>query len=340
VKDRVDSRPKIVAYGALYVVSLVILVSYSFGHTGQALVRVDAYTGMLILLLAIIPQASRISKLVFSGEKVKIDLETPKQRLQQDVEHIDSQTETANLPEEVRRDFGNRERPRNQTVSDLSSRLPDAEGADPITTIANLTSEIEARLREILLSEGLSPDEKATLQFLANQARENELIQSETANAIETLWSIRNRLVHGGAVDREDAETIALAGTKVLDTLQNYLEVSEVTEVHLREILAENPELVEPGFEIRSVEERVGNAHIDVIGEDASGETVVVELKLRPITEEVVKQAQRRLETWKTTRSDQTARGIIVAPDVESGAKESLDQSAIEFRELKTIYGK
>lgn len=105
------------------------------------------------------------------------------------------------------------------------------------------------------------------------------------------------------------------------------------TEDDLQALLAEKPELVEPGFRVWSRERASRRGPMDLYGEDAEGHRVVVEVKRRAAAVQDVEQLRRYVEKERDAREDEV-RGILVAPSVSDKARRYLADLGLEFREV------
>lgn len=108
----------------------------------------------------------------------------------------------------------------------------------------------------------------------------------------------------------------------------------------MRDVLVENPWLIEDGLRILEVEKPVGDGYVDIYALDASGRHVLVELKRVTATREAVLQLYKYVETYKKERGE-TPRGILVAPSFAPTALETLAKLKLEYRyvDLKKLWG-
>jgi RecB family endonuclease NucS len=122
------------------------------------------------------------------------------------------------------------------------------------------------------------------------------------------------RQVSAFAVD--DGETLSLTGS----------------EADLRQRILESPELVEPGFQPLVTERRTAAGAVDIFGEDADGNVVVVELKRKRVGPDAVGQLSRYVEALeRDLHAGATVRGILVAPSVTERARRMLADRGLEF---------
>jgi hypothetical protein len=119
------------------------------------------------------------------------------------------------------------------------------------------------------------------------------------------------------------------------------------TEADLRNRIADEPEIVEDGFEVVEFERRSVAGAMDVFGRDSEGRPVVVELKRRRVGPDAVGQLSRYVEAVRREadpsgpgggdgdgRESETAgrvRGVLVAPSVTPRAEELLEHEGFEF---------
>ncbi|MFC7200015.1 endonuclease NucS [Halospeciosus flavus] len=132
---------------------------------------------------------------------------------------------------------------------------------------------------------------------------------------VEILFEEIHALVR---YDAEDVEELELTGT----------------EEDLRQRILDDPSLVEAGFEAEETEYQTDAGAADIVGTDAEGHTVVVELKRRRVGPKAVGQLKRYVDAVRRTE-DEAARGILVAPSVTDTAHELLDEEGLEFVSLE-----
>jgi len=116
----------------------------------------------------------------------------------------------------------------------------------------------------------------------------------------------------------EDYEELALTGS----------------EAEMAELIFENPALIEPGFKPLFREKDIGHGIVDILGRDASGNLVVLELKRRRAELHAVSQLKRYVEALRDEHGGDV-RGILVAPSLTSGARKLLKKEGLEFRKLE-----
>lgn len=107
-------------------------------------------------------------------------------------------------------------------------------------------------------------------------------------------------------------------------------------EADLRQRLLERPTLLEPGFTPLATERETPAGPVDVYGEDASGRTVVLELKSRRAGPDAVSQLRRYVDALeRDLHVETTVRGILVAPSVTARADRLLARYGLEFVALE-----
>nr|WP_303647156.1 endonuclease NucS [Haloarchaeobius sp. FL176] len=122
------------------------------------------------------------------------------------------------------------------------------------------------------------------------------------------------RQVSAFAVD--DGEDLSLTGS----------------EADLRQRILESPGLVEPGFQPLVTERQTAAGAVDIFGEDADGNVVVVELKRKRVGPDAVGQLSRYVDALeRDLHADATVRGILVAPSVTERARRMLADRGLEF---------
>jgi RecB family endonuclease NucS len=152
------------------------------------------------------------------------------------------------------------------------------------------------------------------------------VIRSERPKPEELLVVRFSALLQVVAFDVRDPAELALTGTHD----------------DLRDRLLADPDLLEPGFRPVETERRTSAGAIDVLGEDAEGVPVVVEVKRSRVGPEAVGQLRRyvdALERELVDRDDVDAddvavRGFLVAPSVTGPALDLLESAGHEFVSL------
>ena len=111
-----------------------------------------------------------------------------------------------------------------------------------------------------------------------------------------------------------------------------------VNESEIRDLIVENPSIIEEGLKIVDVEKPVDPGFIDLYAVDSKGRLVVVEIKRVRAGEAAVKQLLRYMEHVR--RRYPEARGILVAPDLTESARALIERSGLEFKrvDLKRLY--
>ncbi|RBI60985.1 endonuclease NucS [halophilic archaeon] len=145
-------------------------------------------------------------------------------------------------------------------------------------------------------------------------------IRSERTNPDETLAVEFESVAQTSAFDVTDANDLSLAGT----------------EEDLRRRILDDPDLVEPGFTPLATERETPAGAVDIYGEDATGTTVVVELKRRRVGPDAVGQLSRYVDALgRDLHAAATVRGILVAPSVTERARRLLAEKGLEFVSLE-----
>jgi len=104
-------------------------------------------------------------------------------------------------------------------------------------------------------------------------------------------------------------------------------------EENMREMVFENPEIIEEGFRPSSREYSTPNGFVDVLGKDKEGNLMVLELKSRRAGINAVKQLKRYMDCFSDHK--ELVRGILVAPSVTDDASELLKEYKLEFKSLE-----
>lgn len=105
----------------------------------------------------------------------------------------------------------------------------------------------------------------------------------------------------------------------------------------LMDRLLDDPDLLEPGFRPLATERETPAGPIDLLGEDADGRTVAVELKVRRAGPDAVGQLDRYVDALeRDLHADALVRGILAAPSVTDRAADLLDERDLEFVAVAT----
>ena len=104
-------------------------------------------------------------------------------------------------------------------------------------------------------------------------------------------------------------------------------------EENMREMVFENPEIIEEGFRPVNREYMTPNGFLDVLGKDKEGNLVVLELKSRRAGINAVKQLKRYMDSFSDHK--EFVRGVLVAPSVTDDASELLDEYELEFKSME-----
>jgi RecB family endonuclease NucS len=145
------------------------------------------------------------------------------------------------------------------------------------------------------------------------------VVESTRTSPEEELVVRFERVVHATAYEATDAAELALTGT----------------EADLRRRILDDPELLESGFEPRATERETPAGAVDIYGEDAEGNVVVVELKRRRVGPDAVSQLNRYVTALeRDLHAEATVRGVLVAPSVTDTAGQLLAERDLDFVSL------
>ncbi len=137
---------------------------------------------------------------------------------------------------------------------------------------------------------------------------------SERTDPDETLLIIFKNLKMAASFRLEDEEELELVGT----------------EEDLVESVLQNPDLVEKGFTIKEREKTVTSGAIDIYGEDLEGSGVAIEFKRGKASLSAVNQLNRYVKELEE-KVNKKVRGMIVSPDISSGARSLLAKKGLEY---------
>ena len=110
----------------------------------------------------------------------------------------------------------------------------------------------------------------------------------------------------------------------------------------MREIIVENPWLIENGLKIVEVEKSIGEGYIDIYAIDNNGRHVLLELKRITATREAVLQLWRYMESYKAEYGE-IPRGILVAPSfsptgIETALRLGVEYKYVDLKKLWELY--
>jgi len=104
-------------------------------------------------------------------------------------------------------------------------------------------------------------------------------------------------------------------------------------EENMRELIFENPNIIEEGFRPSHREYMTSNGFIDIFGKDKNGNIIVMELKSRRAGINAVKQLKKYLDCFSDYK--EFVRGILVAPSITDDAAELLNKYKLEYKSLE-----
>ncbi|KXB07053.1 hypothetical protein AKJ52_01065 [candidate division MSBL1 archaeon SCGC-AAA382C18] len=137
---------------------------------------------------------------------------------------------------------------------------------------------------------------------------------SERSDPEETLLVIYKNLKMAASFELMDEQELELVGT----------------EEDLVKSVLQNPELVEDGFKPKEREKPVSSGVIDIYGEDREGNGVALEFKRGKASLSAVNQLSRYVRELEN-KVNRKVRGIVVAPEISSGAKNLLTSEGLEY---------
>ncbi len=110
-------------------------------------------------------------------------------------------------------------------------------------------------------------------------------------------------------------------------------------EKDMGDMIMAHPHMIEEGFKPTAREYSTEHGFIDILGKDAEGNLMILELKCRKAGVSAVKQIRRYLSDFennenmelKGEKEKQKIRGLLVAPSIGDDALELLEEEGIEF---------
>lgn len=130
-----------------------------------------------------------------------------------------------------------------------------------------------------------------------------------------------------------EIEALVLTSNPVEGEFYMYLSEREI-----KEVIKENPWIVEEGFQVVDSEKPLESGIADLYGRDRNGRPVVVEVKRVKATEEAVRQLATYIEALRARGV--AARGLLLAPEASENALKLASLYGIEFRvlDLRKLY--
>lgn len=107
------------------------------------------------------------------------------------------------------------------------------------------------------------------------------------------------------------------------------------SEKDMADMIAKQPELIEPGFRPLSREEHTKHGFIDVFGYDKDNTLVVIECKRYSGDLKAVSQLRRYVEKIKKSRGLEKVRGILACPAISTNALKMLEDWGFEYRQIR-----
>lgn len=104
------------------------------------------------------------------------------------------------------------------------------------------------------------------------------------------------------------------------------------SELDLAKLVHKMPQLVEAGFQVTAGERDNGRGPMDVVGVDAKGIRVVVELKRKAAGLKEAEQLRRYVERERAVKGE--VRGILLAPAISDQARKYLLDLGMEAKEV------
>lgn len=103
-----------------------------------------------------------------------------------------------------------------------------------------------------------------------------------------------------------------------------------MNESDIRDLLYDNPSLIEKDLRVVSKEKDLGVGVVDLIGIDSSGNPVLIEVKRTTATKDAVLQLYGYVKRYEEL-TGRVPRGVLVAPSVSTQALDSLNRLKLEF---------
>lgn len=104
-------------------------------------------------------------------------------------------------------------------------------------------------------------------------------------------------------------------------------------ENEMRDVLVENPFLIEEGLKVIDIEKQVGDGYVDIYAQDRDQTYVLIELKRITATREAVLQLYKYIEAYKAEHGIKP-RGVIIAPAFSPTALETALKLGLEYKSI------
>ncbi|MET1128436.1 MAG: endonuclease NucS [Thermoproteota archaeon] len=110
--------------------------------------------------------------------------------------------------------------------------------------------------------------------------------------------------------------------------------VEYFSEEELRDYIARNPEIIEPGLRAVNVERKLGRGYADIVAEDREGSYVVIEVKRVTAGVDAVRQLKGYVDYLSRISRGRKVRGILVAPAISRDALLLLNTFKLEYKTI------
>ena len=122
----------------------------------------------------------------------------------------------------------------------------------------------------------------------------------------------------------------AINSLNIIDRGEFYLYASEED---MQKAISTNPDLVEKGLKIITLEKKVEPGFVDLCGIDKHGRLVIIEVKRKTAGKDAALQLAKYIEAMKTL-TEREMRGILVAPEIAKDVQPLLATLNLEFKPL------
>jgi len=111
---------------------------------------------------------------------------------------------------------------KSQTGELVEDYLSEEEGKDARMSFVRLAIDLERMLIKTAEVSGFST-EKLSVMKIVDQLRRKEIVDKDLYNAFESLWKIRNRVVHGYSVTEDEVKAGMFLGAALIIRLRGRL---------------------------------------------------------------------------------------------------------------------
>ena len=185
---------------------LIMLVTHALSFD---VVKVDNISIILLLVIALSPFISAITKIRFGDFEAEID---PKE-IQKIKDEVSAQVTDSNKSGET------------PEIESTINAIRELVNSDPILALAKLRIELEKVLNKLFRMTHTGNQQRRPMSAgqLVNSLSTTEVLPKNIAQSVRQVISICNRAIHGEEIRQEDAKSVVEVGTSLLSELAFYV---------------------------------------------------------------------------------------------------------------------